>query len=132
MGASDYLANELVDHVLGTGAVFTPPTNIYASLHSDDPGTTAASASANELSGGAYTRVQHSAWNAASSGDATNNGVIAFPQATADWLEADHFGLWDAVTVGNFLGGGQLTPAKTVGNGDTAEFADQAMTVSMS
>ena len=62
---------------------------------------------------------------------ATNNGAIAFPQATADWTQATHFGLWDAASAGNFLGGGALTQAKTVLNGDTAEFADQALTASM-
>ena len=35
MGASTYLANKVVDHVLKT-ASFTQPTNIYASLHSAD------------------------------------------------------------------------------------------------
>ena len=127
MGASTYLADNVLDHVLKTAA-FAQPTNVYASLHSADPGTTGAS----ELSGSGYARVQHNAWNAAASGSATNNGVIAFAQATADWTQATHFGLWDAVTAGNFLGGAVLDAAKTVLNGDTAEFADQATTASMS
>ena len=42
MGASTYLANSVVDHVLKT-ASFAQPTNIYASLHSADPATTGAS-----------------------------------------------------------------------------------------
>ncbi len=126
MGASTYLANNLLDHVLKT-ASFPQPTNVYASLHSADPGTTGAS----ELSGGAYARVQHNTWNAAASGSATNSGLITFPTATADWTQATHFGLWDASTAGNFLGGGALDTAKTVQNGDTAEFADQALTATM-
>lgn len=127
MGASTYLANSVVDHVLKT-ASFAQPTNIYASLHSADPATTGAS----ELSGGAYARVVHNTWNAASGGSATNSGTISFPQATADWTPTTHFGLWDAATAGNFLGGGALDAAKTVLNGDTAEFASSALTVSMS
>ena len=39
MGASTYLANNVLDHVLKTTA-FAQPTNVYASLHSADPGTT--------------------------------------------------------------------------------------------
>ena len=58
--------------------------------------------------------------------------MIAFPQATADWTQATHFGLWDAASAGNFLGGAALDTAKTVLSGDTAEFASQAITVSMS
>ena len=126
MGASTYLANSVVDHVLKT-ASFTQPTNVYASLHSADPGTSGAS----ELSGGAYARVVHNSWNAASGGAATNSGAITFPQATADWTQATHFGLWDAATAGNFLGGGALDTPKTVLSGDTAEFASAALTVSM-
>ena len=127
MSASDHLANELVDHLLG--AAYTAPS-IYVSLHSGDPGTTGA----NELSTavGDYDRKLHSSWNAASSGDATNNGATTFTQATADWATATYFGAWDALTAGNFLAGGQLTTAKTVKNGDTAEFATQAITVSTS
>ncbi len=127
MGASTYLANNVLDHVLKTAA-FAQPTTVYASLHSGDPGTTGAS----ELSGGGYARVLHNGWNAAASGSASNNGLIAFPQATADWTQATHFWLWDAASAGNFLGGATLNTAKTVLNGDTAEFATQAITVSMS
>jgi hypothetical protein len=127
MGASTYLANNVVDHVLKTAA-FPQPTNVYASLHSADPGTTGAS----ELSGGAYARTLHNTWNAAAAGSATNSGAITFPQATANWTQATHFGLWDAATAGNFLGGGVLDTAKTVLNGDTAEFAGAALTVTMS
>lgn len=127
MGASTYLANEVVDHVLKTVA-FAQPTNVYASLHSADPGL----AGASELSGGGYARALHNTWNAASGGAATNSGAITFAQATANWTQATHFGLWDAVTAGNFLGGGVLDTAKTVLNGDTAEFASAALTVTMS
>ena len=126
MGASTYLANNVVDHVLKTAA-FAQPTNVYASLHSADPSLTGAS----ELSGGGYARTLHNTWNAASGGSATNSGAITFPQATANWTQATHFGLWDASTAGNFLGGGALDTAKTVLNGDTAEFASAALTVTM-
>ena len=126
MGASTYLANSVVDHVLKTTA-FSQPTNVYASLHSNDPSTSGA----NELSGGAYARVQHNTWNAASGGSATNSGAITFAQATADWSQATYLGLWDASSAGNFLGGGALDTAKTVLNGDTAEFASGALTVAM-
>ena len=126
MGASTYLANNVVDHVLKTDA-FPQPTNVYASLHSADTGTTGAG----ELSGGAYARTLHNIWNAASGGAATNSGAITFPQATANWTQATHFGLWDAASAGNFLGGGALDTAKTVLSGDTAEFASAALTVTM-
>ena len=37
MSASDYLENEVADHLLGTAA-WTAPTNVYVQLHTGDPG----------------------------------------------------------------------------------------------
>jgi hypothetical protein len=62
---SDYLENEILDHILGTGA-YTMPTTVYvglatASFNDDNSGT--------ELSGSGYAR-QSAAFNAAASGTA--------------------------------------------------------------
>lgn len=106
----------------------TNPANFYISLHSADPGLTGTS----ELSGNGYARVAVSvasgSWSApATNGSVrqiTNAGAVAFAAATgSDWTSATYFGIWDALTTGNFKRGAALTTAKTVQVGDVASFA---------
>ena len=56
---------------------------------------------------------------------------MTFPAATANWGTISHFGVWDAVTAGNFLGSGAVTTAKAVTSGDTARFAANALTITV-
>lgn len=128
MGASAFLRDEIADHLLGT-ATWTAPADIYVSLHDGDPGTTGS----DEVSGNAYARVQHNTWNAASGGVATNSGTVTWPTATGDYASpVTHFGLWDASSGGNFLGGGQLDDPRTILQDDTPEAADAALSVTVS
>lgn len=122
MSKSNYLEDAILDHILG-GGDFTRPATVYVSLHSADPGETGAS----ELSGNGYARVavtnNATNWPAASGGAKSNGAAIAFAAASGtDWVEATHFGIWDALTVGNPLYLGALTTPKTVQVGDTASF----------
>ena len=121
MPASTYLANKLLDHVL-RGVAYTPPTKVYVSLHTGDPGLTGA----NEVTTGAWPAY---AREEASQGGAVGTGFeVAAAKATSNALEMlwaandgastitlTHFGLWDAATGGNFLGGDALTASKTIG-----------------
>ena len=84
---SNYLENELLDHILGTGA-YTKPT-VYVGLSTADP-TDDASGNA-EPSGNAYARVAHSAWDAATSRATENTGTCTFPQATGSWGTITHW-----------------------------------------
>lgn len=123
MSKSNYLEDEILDHVLG-GGDFTRPATVYVSLHSADPGETGA----NELSGDGYARasITNNAtnWPASTGGVKSNGAAITFPAATGtDWDEATHFGIWDASSAGNPLYLGELTLPKTVQVGDTASFA---------
>lgn len=126
MPMSTYLANALLDHFLKTGS-YTQPTHVYVSLHSADPAYTGAS----ELSGNSYARVQHDGWDSAATRHSENTGVITFPTASGDWSAATYFGLWDASTAGNFLGGAALDASKTVQSGDTASFADGELDITI-
>ena len=110
---SDYLENEILDHILGTGA-YTMPTNVYvglatASFNDDASGT--------ELSGSGYTR-KVITFNAAASATADNNAAVEFPAATGSWGTLSHFGLFDAATSGNLLVHGAFTTGKAIGSGD--------------
>lgn len=123
MSKSNYLENEILDHVLG-GGDYTRPATVYVSLHSADPGETGAS----ELTGNGYGRVavtnNATNWPAASGGVKSNGVAITFAAATgSDWAAATHFGIHDASTAGNPLYLGALTTPKTVQVGDTASFA---------
>jgi hypothetical protein len=145
MSISNFLENALIDHIL-RGRAYTAPTQVYVSLHSADPTDTGA----NELTtangygtrpGGGATL--YSAWkgtnnevtnvaSAGTGGQSANQNVITFPTCTGSaWVQATHFGLWDAATAGNFLGGGALTTPKTVQVGDTASFAANQLTFTL-
>lgn len=129
MGFSTYLANEILDHVI-LGSTYTAPTGIFVSLHSADPGNTGA----NELTGNGYARITARAdfGTVAASKTIDNDTAITFAAASGgDWSAATHFGLWDAVSGGNFLFGAALTASKTVQDGDDAEFAAGELDVTL-
>ena len=115
---SDYLENEILDHILGTGA-YTMPTTVYVGLST---GSFNDNNSGTELSGSGYAR-QAIAFNAASSGTADNSGAVDFPAATGSWGTVSHFGLFDASTGGNLLIHGALTASKAVATGDILRIA---------
>ena len=127
---STYLSNELLDHMLGNGG-YTRPTNIYVALYSAAPSD---AGGGTELSGNGYARVNASAKfeTAASGGIISNDGAITFGPATAAWSAATHFGILDASPAGNLLFWGALDTARTVGLGDSAEFAIGALDIDMS
>ena len=123
MGFSTYLANDLLDHIVKRAAA-TVPVGTFISLHSDDPLLVGADELADPGDAG-YARIEAAASFGDVAADKTidNTAAITFAAATGDWTTATHFGIWDAVTAGNFLIGGALDDPKTVESGDSAEFA---------
>ena len=110
---SDYIENEILDHILGTGA-YTMPTTVYvglstASFNDDNSGT--------ELTGNNYAR-EAATFTAAASGTTSNSAAVEFNAATGSWGLVSHFGIFDALSGGNLLLHGAFTTAKTIGNGD--------------
>ena len=110
---SDYLENEILDHILGTGS-YTMPTTVYIGLSTASMND---NASGTEISGNNYAR-QSVAFSAASGGTTSNSGNIEFPAATGSWGTVSHFGIWDASTAGNMLLHGAFTSSKTISTGD--------------
>lgn len=123
----DALEIKLLDHLLKT-TPFAVPTNIYVALYSVAP-TDAEGGS--ELSGSGYARKVCNTWDGAAGGATANTGAITFAQATGDWGEVVAFGIFDAITGGNFLAWADLTVSKTILNGDTAEFAAGELDVTL-
>jgi hypothetical protein len=115
---SDYLENEILDHILGTGA-YTMPATVYVGLstgsfNDDNSGT--------ELTGNNYAR-EAITFGAAASGTASNSAAVEFNAATGSWGTVSHFGLFDAVSSGNLLIHGALTASKVIETGDILKIA---------
>lgn len=140
MSFSNRTAQALLNSLFGKssnfGALASAPT-IYVALSSSAPAEDGTNVT--EPSSGSYARKSTAAadWNAATSADpsvVTNANAITFVTATGNWLSSadlTHFALYDALTSGNYLGGGALTVAKPVLNGDTASFAPGSLSVSL-
>lgn len=120
---SDFLENELLDHVFGNAA-YSAPATLYVGLYTVAPTD---SGGGTEVTGGSYARVSvtNNATNfpAASGGAKANGTAVTFVQATANWGNVVAFGIFDASSAGNLLAWADLTAAKDVDNGDTASFA---------
>lgn len=113
---------------------FSGYANLWVGLSTTTP--TDAGANFGEPSGGGYSRVTttSASWNAASAGAKDNGSIITFPTASADWDSGNnmtYFGLFDALAGGNLVLYGALGTAKPVLNGDTATFAAQALTITL-
>lgn len=119
-GKSDFLENEILDHLLGA-ATYTAPATVYVALYTAAP-TDAGGGT--EVTGGGYVRVavtnNATNWPAASGGAKANGTAITFPAPTANWGVIVAFGILDAATAGNLMYWGLVTPNKTVNNGDPA------------
>ena len=110
---SNYLENEILDHILGTGA-FTHPSTVYVGLATatfgeDNSGT--------ELTGNNYSR-KSATFSVASGGTTSNSAAIEFDAATGSWGSVSHFGIFDQSSGGNLLIHGQFSSPKTIASGD--------------
>lgn len=112
MPKSTDLANAINDFYFG-GAALTPPATFYVALFSVAP---TVSGGGTEFSGGGYARVavtnNNTNFPASVSGSKGIGAAVTFPTLTADHPDAVAFGLFDAVSGGNFLGWGLITPNK--------------------
>ena len=121
---SDYLEQQILNHIFRNTAIFTPPANVYLALFTAAPSD---SGGGTEVTGGSYARKAVSTttqWNAPGVGGLTDNiNAQAFVTATASWGTITHFAIFDAASAGNLLFHGALTASKVVGSGDTIQFA---------
>lgn len=128
---SDYLENELIDHIF-RGRAFTAPSALYVALFTAAPSD---AGGGTEVTGGSYARVQYDPgfanWlgtggettdvDSTGTGGATENrNAVTFPAPTANWGVVTHIGIFDASSGGNLLLHGPLATPKTVNDGDPA------------
>ena len=121
---SNFLENELYDHVL-RNASYTSPSSLYVSLHTADPTD---DGSGTEVSGGSYARTAVT-MGAPANGSGTNSADVQFPQATGDWGSVSHIAIWDASSAGNMLFHTPLDTTKNITTGDVFKIASGSLTV---
>lgn len=112
---TNFLENELIDHVLRNLA-YSSPTAVFVGLFTAAPGE---AGGGTEVTGGSYAR-QQVTFSAPSDGATSNSSQITFPQATASWGTVTHAAIFDAVTTGNMLYYATLTTSRLIDNTDTA------------
>jgi hypothetical protein len=103
---SDYLENEVLDHVFKTGA-YTPATNLFVALYSAAP-TDAGGGTELTSANSGYERQVCNSWNAAGSGEVDNAIDIIWGTSGANWGTVVAVGIFDASAVGNLLVYGSL------------------------
>lgn len=137
MPFSQYLADDILDWFKG-GAFYSPPSNVFISVHTGDPGINGTSNDVTSTVRGTANRVQiatsaFSAIGNASGGgrEITNLNVVQITSNAANvtTVTLTHFGVWDAITGGNFLVSGTLTASVGIQQGDTVQFNQNAMAI---
>lgn len=129
---SNYLENELLDHILGTS--YTAATTIYLALATADPTDAGTGASMNECANsGAYAR-QAITFGAAASRVVTQNATVTFPQATGSWGTVSHWAIVDSAThgAGNMLAHGAFGASKSIVTNNTPSVASSEITITVS
>lgn len=118
-GASDYLENALLDHIVGDGS-FTSPT-AYLALFTTAPTD---SGGGTEVTGNNYSRLETAAsdWSAATGGTKTNSGNLEFDTPSGSWGTVVAVGLYDASTSGNLLAWATLGASVAPESGDIVRF----------
>jgi hypothetical protein len=117
---SNYSEKLLLDWLMTNGSA-TRPTAWHVALYTAAPSD---AGGGTEVSGSGYSR-KSVTFAAASSPNGTteNTNTVSFTAVGGSWGTVTHIGIFDAATGGNLLWHGALTASKTIGDGDTLEFA---------
>lgn len=137
---TDTYENSMIDWLLRAQTLTPPTTGAYIGLFTTCPTDSTAGT---EVSGGSYARVNYAAslanWagtqgagttvaSSGTGGTTSNNNVITFPTATADWGTVNCFGYFTAPSGGTLIFYAALTASRNITNGSTASFAAGALT----
>ncbi len=116
---STYLANAILDHMLG-GPDYARPATVYVGIFTTAP--SAGGVGGVEATGGGYARI--AVTNNSTNFPASSNGIkyngVAFTWAsfTASMGTFNAIGIFDASTGGNLLRWGPLSSPRTVNSGE--------------
>jgi hypothetical protein len=125
-GFSDYLESALLNAVFRNTS-YTSPATVYVALYTAAPSD---AGGGTEVTGNGYSR-QSASFNAPSGGSIANTGAVTFTASGGAWGTVSHFGVFDASSGGNLLAWNSLNASKTIADGDSAEFASGALTISL-
>lgn len=132
MSITYYQSNRILDKDFGA-TNYTVPSTLYfglstTTINNDGTGAT-------EPSGGSYARASltntKSQWGNASSGSLSNTVQVSFAESTASWGTITYVFISDALTSGNMLYFGALSPSRVVQSGTVVYFAIGAIVVSI-
>jgi hypothetical protein len=130
---SNYLENEVLDHVLG-GVDYPRPTTVYIGLWSATLDDTSDGSTVGEVSGNGYARAvvtnDSTKWATASSGTKSNGSRIQFPPSTGSWGIPTYWAICDAPSGGNILFFGALSFPDTLPSGYVFSFAADSLVLS--
>lgn len=126
---TDYLENEVLDHVLGEGARdFASPTTLFVALSTStisDDGT-----GITEPGTGGYARVAVT-FNAAASGVASNDANVDFVAGAGGFGTVVAMAIYNASTAGDMLMYDNDMTDTLINDGDTLRFATGDIDVSL-
>lgn len=101
---SNYLRG-VIYKAINRNTAYTGPAQLYMSAHIGAPGLTGA----NEITGNAYARIPLN-MAADTNGAGASSSAPLFPAPTpSNWGTVTHFGVWDALSGGNYMWGDALT-----------------------
>lgn len=125
-GKSDYLEGAQVNGILG-GPALALPVNVAVALFSAGPND---AGTGTELTGGGYARVAvaNNATNWPAGNPKSNGTVITFPQATADWVRAFSWGIYDDAATPRLLYYGPLMSGIKMGSLVAADVTNNTIT----
>jgi len=130
---SNFLEDEILDHILGEGAKTFSPAGLWIALSTGTLTDTSTGASMTEVADSNNYSRQAVSFNDASGGSATSNGAVSFTATGGSWGTITDFAIVDSAThgAGNVFFYSALDNSRIVNDGDTLTFADTAVTVSI-
>jgi len=126
-GISNFIEQKMLDHIFSLTAAYGQPT-IYVALSTADPAEDNSGIA--EPVGNGYARKAVPAWGVTGR-TATNTNQIDFAQASGAWGTISHYAIFDALTGGNMLANGTVSPAQAVVNGNLFSLAAGSVSISI-
>jgi hypothetical protein len=121
------LEERVLDWAFTTGSP-TRPTNWYVGLFEVTP-TADDGTGGTECTGTGYAR-QSVTWTR-SAQTMNPSATVTFGPASGAWSTVNGFGIWDSLTSGVLLAFEDLTTPRTLGDGDSAEFATADLSITL-
>lgn len=132
-GMTSYLQKKILDDFLSLAA-YTPPSNLYLSLHTADPTDAGSFAAEVSTSGTGYARQLITGsmnFTDSSSGISQNTSPIAFPVITGAYGTVTHIGISSALTGGTMLFSGPITEPQNKTVGESYQFATGQLSIQL-